>query len=540
MADTADIDDVSKQFGVTPEALRKAGYYPPAAPAAPPAWLENAKLPNLAGPEPTDTPSTPPPAPKKEFDVSKIFDELGELRREDLADRKALAEAQKPLYDAAAKSITQGMEERHAAFERMQERIKPPPLPQQVSDDMRGVAGLMAMVGGIFGAFGAHNATGAVNFMAGALKGYNDGYIQQSEMAAKQFQQQLDAVIASNKWEMDLYKDAKEMSEGDTNAYLNLIRLGAEQAQNKMLANEAAQKNLMTVAQVLDRQENTQLKLEQARDRSQMLVLQMEKLGMQVKDMREGELDMETMEGNWERWKAGDRTVFQNIGRGNQGSRNLAMQQKYFVMRMKEEGMSPQDIMREQRKMQALTAFETSQARTAGTRAANLEIISDNLEMAIPMAEMASDNVPRGKWVPINQLTQAAADQISDPNLRVFRMANLQLAELWARAMNPQGVMRESDREKALDLLSTAVDPATYKKQTAVLKAMVEREQMAVKKFEQDNGYLPDKPLTLPDPATGVAPVAGKPAAPAPAAAEGWGITKMPSAAPEPEINMGP
>ena len=35
--------------------------------------------------------------------------------------------------------------------------------------------------------------------------------------------------------------------------------------------------------------------------------------------------------------------------------------------------------------------------------------------------------------------------------------------ESWARAMNPTGVMRESDREIALEKLNTAKDAVTYR-----------------------------------------------------------------------------
>ena len=70
--------------------------------------------------------------------------------------------------------------------------------------------------------------------------------------------------------------------------------------------------------------------------------------------------------------------------------------------------------------------------------------------------------LPRGKWVPLNQLIQHGQVITSDPRLKDFAIQNLQVAELWARAMNPTGVMREGDRDLALQYLSAADSPQTY------------------------------------------------------------------------------
>jgi hypothetical protein len=68
----------------------------------------------------------------------------------------------------------------------------------------------------------------------------------------------------------------------------------------------------------------------------------------------------------------------------------------------------------------------------------------------------------------------------SNPELRQFGMANLQLAEHWARAMNPTGVMRESDRDMALHFLSLADSKETYKQAVMQLKTQITRERDAI------------------------------------------------------------
>ena len=99
----------------------------------------------------------------------------------------------------------------------------------------------------------------------------------------------------------------------------------------------------------------------------------------------------------------------------------------------------------------------------------------------IPAALEASKALPRSDFVPLNKLIQNGQVNSSKPELVEFGMANLQLAEHWARAMNPTGVMRESDREKALHFLSTAYGNNTYERAVKQLEKQIQREKAAVR-----------------------------------------------------------
>lgn len=120
-------------------------------------------------------------------------------------------------------------------------------------------------------------------------------------------------------------------------------------------------------------------------------------------------------------------------------------------------------------------------ARTSGTREANLNLILKAADAAIPAALEASEKVSRTGWVPINQIIQRGEVIASNPELKEFGMANLQLAEHWARAMNPTGVMRESDRDKALGFLSTADSKETYKRVVMQLQKQITRERDSIR-----------------------------------------------------------
>jgi hypothetical protein len=122
-------------------------------------------------------------------------------------------------------------------------------------------------------------------------------------------------------------------------------------------------------------------------------------------------------------------------------------------------------------------------ARTSAVREANLDLILKATDAAIPAALELNDQVTRiaGNFVPLNKIIQKGQVMTSDPLLRRFGMANLQLAEHWARAMNPTGVMRESDRDLALGFLSTADSKDTYKQTVNQLRTQIDREKAAVR-----------------------------------------------------------
>lgn len=217
---------------------------------------------------------------------------------------------------------------------------------------------------------------------------------------------------------------------------------------------------------------------------------------------------------------AGDTTALQNVGRGAQGSKNIErIQNRAAQILQQEEGLSPQDaakrVIGNIQSVKASQVGQSAEARTGATREANLNLILKATDAAIPAALEQSDKVARTGWVPLNRVIQAGQVVTSDPELKKFGMANLQLAEHWARAMNPTGVMRESDRDKALGFLSTADSPQTYKAAVEQLRTQITRERDAVR------GSIPETPQFK----GGGAPASqGAQAAPAQAAPDPLGI----------------
>ena len=190
---------------------------------------------------------------------------------------------------------------------------------------------------------------------------------------------------------------------------------------------------------------------------------------------------------------AGNAGVLQNLGRGKQGGEAVKAVNAWATYTlMHEGGLSAADAAQKLNdntvQFNSTKVGSAAGARTAASREANLGIILDTAKSAIPSALQASDSVPRGTWVPVNKLVQTADSNLSDPNLLVFKQKNLQLAELWAKSMNPTGTMRESDRQLALNILGTANGPVAYKAVVGSIAQSIGMEKDAAISFLKDRG----------------------------------------------------
>lgn len=199
-----------------------------------------------------------------------------------------------------------------------------------------------------------------------------------------------------------------------------------------------------------------------------------------------GGLSQDALDIRAAQWNNGDyEGATKNVGRGAQGGATLEAIANRAAERLVEQGHSPEaaaaHVSSNMQKFKASGIGQNAESRTSATREANLNLILKATDAAIPAALEQSEKVARTGWVPVNQIIQKGQVMASDPELRKFGIANLQLAEHWARAMNPTGVMRESDRDLALHFLSTADSKETYKQAVMQIKTQITRERDAVK-----------------------------------------------------------
>ena len=208
----------------------------------------------------------------------------------------------------------------------------------------------------------------------------------------------------------------------------------------------------------------------------------------------------------------GDYSGLTNVGRGAQAGATVeAVRNHAAQILIHEKNFTPQaaaDYMSGK-----LLEFKQQQAeaqatgRVGGTREANLNIILNATEAAIPAALQASAELSRTGLVPLNKIIENGRFLTSDPAQVKFGMANLQLAEHWARAMNPLGVMRESDRELAMKYLNTALSSGAYEQAVQQLHTQIMRERDAVK---HGSTTIPSSGLVVPG-ETGGGAAAGQP-----------------------------
>lgn len=161
---------------------------------------------------------------------------------------------------------------------------------------------------------------------------------------------------------------------------------------------------------------------------------------------------------------------------------NKALVQKYIDEEKEKNGIDDTEYAKRHQDFAANQTRLNAGARTQATREENLNMILKATSAAVPAALEESAKVKRYTGiVPFDSMIQKGQLITNDPNLVTFGMANLQLAEHWARAMNPMGVMRESDRDLALHFLDTAFSGDTYEIAVKQLQKQITRERDSIK-----------------------------------------------------------
>ena len=230
---------------------------------------------------------------------------------------------------------------------------------------------------------------------------------------------------------------------------------------------EAAAKDFSTAASLYDRQAESQLKMENSTLRGCCLNSEppSKTKAEAAKQKAQAIMTDEQALAMAQRAYAGDKTALQTIGgRGIERQLNFNKINADLNKIMKDNGDPPDKIAKANAEMAAYAAGQSSEARAGGTRTAQLEMVTSVLQQAIPQARAASQSMSRGDFVAYNKAIQAGETQFSDPKLKAFNIANIQLAELWARAMNPtEGNARKVMGTWPMSQLRAADGPRAYR-----------------------------------------------------------------------------
>ena len=405
----------------------------------------------------------------------------------------------------------------------LQQNREPPPDAKDYQKGAMEFASAMAVLGAVAGRFTRQPGGAALGAFAAALKGWQTGNLQAYEAAAKQWEQQTKQTLDNNKMLMDKYKLALQDRKMNIDEQMSKIGEIATEYHHTMMYDAAVAKNYTMVAQIYEKNAQYTEKASEAaaklqEKREEQKTKNEQSATYWLSPAGQGELNAVNPDGTpkySEAQKAGVKQLIDIYASKTSKPQNEVVEQfkrenpdataekiQEFITTGKPPRSAPamaaaafkKDFQEKNgrpptgEEIQAFVARQaelSAKGRTKGTREANLDIILWVTNSAIPAAIEASDKVPRGQWVPLNQLIQKGQVASSDPALMQFGMANLQLAEGWARAMNPIGVMRESDRDKALSFLSTATSQETYKILVHQLETQIQRERAAIQSGKQ-------------------------------------------------------
>jgi hypothetical protein len=394
----------------------------------------------------------------------------------------------------------------------LQQNKEPPPDAKEYQKNAMEWASAFAVLGAISGRFTRAPGGAALGAFGAALKGWQSGNLQAYQTAADQWEKQSKQALDNNKLVLEQYKMALENRKMNIDEQMSNIQLIAAKYHDQMMYDAASAKNYTMVAQLQEKgwratakgyefhaelsADNQEIKQKQEQNAlywlspegtarlpqlspvQQANVKQIIELyaGKQAKPQNEviEQFKREHPDATAEQ-------IQEFIASGKPPRAAPAM----FIAQYKKE--HPNATAAEIEKAAGDYAGSVSYGRAAGGQGARVENAVNEVEQLIPQAVEASHNLPRGKFVNVNQLMQSYEKGTSDPAYNDFALANFSLVNAYTRAMNPQGVPRIQERleQHAAGILSTATSPEAYDVQVRRLWKEVQASKTATAKTAQ-------------------------------------------------------
>lgn len=157
---------------------------------------------------------------------------------------------------------------------------------------------------------------------------------------------------------------------------------------------------------------------------------------------------------------AGDKTPYATVGRNTAARTQMAQRVADLAA---ERGIKGADLAA----ANAAFAGDTQAQRTIGQRTGAIAVSGQEAKGVAGLVKDAYAKLPRGQFKPFNELRSMWDNQTNSPEQGAAYMADFSLQTAYARALNPQGVPRESDIEVAGKMLNGAGD--SYEKHMAVV-----------------------------------------------------------------------
>ena len=189
------------------------------------------------------------------------------------------------------------------------------------------------------------------------------------------------------------------------------------------------------------------------------------------------------------------RDVLANLGRGAQGATDIRKVQNEVARKMKENGMSANDILAKQQEV-AGAAKEVQQAAIIASKVNYAE--QEIMRLAPKVLELSA-KVPRSSFVPLNKLLQMKDSAISDPDLKRFKAFNQTLLNAYDM-LGARGGSDVGKREANHQALVTSDSAEAYE---AAVGAIVQEGAISAEAGAESM----KSPLRTPPAVSGTAPV---------------------------------
>ena len=461
----------------------------------------------------------------------------------------------KKIFDDLKENMFGAKQEESSALaalnESMAKLAEPPPTqePTPAGQQWAGAAMALAAVGGLL----THRPfTTAANAMAATMTAVNEGRQAEAKQALEQWKAGHEALIAVTNYRMSLYEAAMKKYQNAPNEAKAELEANAAALQDTAVQDALSKGDVQTAMAIISggyaaavtmQRESAKFQ-QQVQDRleSQRLVNDLaaaratkdpDKIAAAQQALQDhlavvapaataakieigtggnATLTPDELTEMGQQYLAGDKSVFQNLGRGVQGSRNVEALRGEIARQMKEQGRSGADMAAK------IVAFNSDMAaaRTLGAASARIDLGAQELQVALPQALELSRKVYRPDFKPIGEIQQAIQGKTSDPDLLEFQQQNQAVINAYAATMSRGGVSTVAAAERASSILSSATGQEAYERQLDRLNKEVQQMQYGTAAAKQQIlDQISGRHTEVPQPTlTGVAKPAAK-AAPA-------------------------
>ena len=377
-----------------------------------------------------------------------------------------------------------------AAAANVPRQEKPPAVPKQGNEPGADENWLMVsgLLGSIAGAFSRRHATNALAAFTGMVEGYNEGSRQKFEQNLKTWEAENKRALEANKASMDSYRAILESKQLDAEQKRIALQIEAQRWDDKAMAAAAGTKNDLAIAHAYDYMAGLHEKAATAAGRVKQEIdtarakewdAQASKYVAQNPNVIQGMLN-----GTLPPPQRNPRTGLQGAVDRAEIAELLRLNPQFDWGKFDR----TQGAQKAAERIEATTplmakrAGEMAEQRTLGSAGANVQVMLSRAPAVLTNAAEAANRVPATIFPRINELYQQGASEIGDPAIRGFKVANEELANLFAAVNNPRSnVITVSAQQEARHLISAADSPEAYQEVLENIKRIAEREGVSIR-----------------------------------------------------------